>query len=167
MPVVQTSPALCFNVVILVMDKNKERARCLSRFTGEGDFIEVFMDVPLHVCEARDPKGLYKLARAGKIKDLWSMFISLFGLRWVMPHNIRDAFEPWSYWKVDSTIRKVWKMIPAAIFWSNWNERNSRCFDGVSTSPHKLKARCLMYLYSWAHLSPVDSLDSFFNFVAP
>uniref|UniRef100_A0A2P2N5D0 APS kinase domain-containing protein n=1 Tax=Rhizophora mucronata TaxID=61149 RepID=A0A2P2N5D0_RHIMU len=26
------------------------------------------MDVPLNVCEARDPKGLYKLARAGKIK---------------------------------------------------------------------------------------------------
>lgn len=29
---------------------------------------QVFMDVPLQVCEARDPKGLYKLARAGKIK---------------------------------------------------------------------------------------------------
>ncbi|KAI6699368.1 hypothetical protein NL676_013692 [Syzygium grande] len=28
----------------------------------------VFMDVPLQICEARDPKGLYKLARAGKIK---------------------------------------------------------------------------------------------------
>lgn len=26
------------------------------------------MDVPLEICEARDPKGLYKLARAGKIK---------------------------------------------------------------------------------------------------
>ena len=26
------------------------------------------MDVPLSVCESRDPKGLYKLARAGKIK---------------------------------------------------------------------------------------------------
>lgn len=26
------------------------------------------MDVPLQICEARDPKGLYKLARAGKIK---------------------------------------------------------------------------------------------------
>lgn len=29
---------------------------------------QVFMDVPLQVCEARDPKGFYKLARAGKIK---------------------------------------------------------------------------------------------------
>jgi adenylylsulfate kinase len=34
-----------------------------------GDFIEVFVDAPLEVCEARDPKGLYKQARAGRIKD--------------------------------------------------------------------------------------------------
>lgn len=32
-----------------------------------GDFIEVFVDAPLEVCEARDPKGLYKKARAGEI----------------------------------------------------------------------------------------------------
>ena len=34
----------------------------------EGDFIEVFVDAPLEVCEARDPKGLYAKARAGEIK---------------------------------------------------------------------------------------------------
>ncbi|OAE27014.1 hypothetical protein AXG93_1774s1240 [Marchantia polymorpha subsp. ruderalis] len=33
-----------------------------------GNFIEVFMDVPLEVCEERDAKGLYKLARQGVIK---------------------------------------------------------------------------------------------------
>lgn len=32
-------------------------------------FVEVFVDVPLHVAEQRDPKGLYKKARAGEIKD--------------------------------------------------------------------------------------------------
>lgn len=34
-----------------------------------GDFIEVFVDAPLAVCEARDPKGLYKKARAGELKN--------------------------------------------------------------------------------------------------
>lgn len=34
----------------------------------EGDFIEVFVDTPLDICEQRDPKGLYKKARAGEIK---------------------------------------------------------------------------------------------------
>jgi adenylylsulfate kinase len=33
------------------------------------DFVEAFVDAPLAVCEARDPKGLYKKARAGEIKD--------------------------------------------------------------------------------------------------
>lgn len=31
-------------------------------------FFEVFVDAPLHVCEQRDVKGLYKKARAGEIK---------------------------------------------------------------------------------------------------
>ena len=34
----------------------------------EGEFIEVFVDAPIEVCEQRDPKGLYKKARAGEIK---------------------------------------------------------------------------------------------------
>jgi bifunctional enzyme CysN/CysC len=34
-----------------------------------GEFIEVFMDTPLDVCEDRDPKGLYAKARAGQIKN--------------------------------------------------------------------------------------------------
>jgi len=37
--------------------------------TQESTFMEVFVDAPLSVCEARDPKGLYKKARAGEIVD--------------------------------------------------------------------------------------------------
>jgi adenylylsulfate kinase len=35
---------------------------------ADGDFIEIFVDAPLEICEARDPKGLYKKARAGELK---------------------------------------------------------------------------------------------------
>ncbi len=35
---------------------------------SEGDFIEIFVDAPIEICEQRDPKGLYKKARAGEIK---------------------------------------------------------------------------------------------------
>ena len=44
---------------------DRDRVR---RSLQEGEFIEVFMDTPIDVCEARDPKGLYKKARAGLIK---------------------------------------------------------------------------------------------------
>ena len=36
---------------------------------GDIPFLEVFIDTPLSVCEARDPKGLYDQARAGKIPN--------------------------------------------------------------------------------------------------
>ncbi|RLA76941.1 MAG: adenylyl-sulfate kinase [Epsilonproteobacteria bacterium] len=36
---------------------------------GEGEFIELFIDTPLAVCESRDPKGLYQKARKGEIPN--------------------------------------------------------------------------------------------------
>ncbi len=49
--------------------RDRDAARRLIEGGGApGDFIEVFVDAPLEVCEARDPKGLYRQARAGKIK---------------------------------------------------------------------------------------------------
>ncbi|XP_056158410.1 adenylyl-sulfate kinase 3-like isoform X1 [Syzygium oleosum] len=54
-------------IASLISPYRKDRSACRAMLP-EGDFVEVFMDVPLQVCESRDPKGLYKLARAGKIK---------------------------------------------------------------------------------------------------
>ncbi len=46
----------------------KDRA-FVENLVDKGEFIEIFIDTPLQVCEKRDPKGLYQKARAGKIKD--------------------------------------------------------------------------------------------------
>ena len=44
--------------------------RAMARhIIGDPDFVEVFIDTPLEICEQRDVKGLYKKARAGEIKD--------------------------------------------------------------------------------------------------
>ena len=45
---------------------DRERVRAIHREAGV-PFLEVWVDTPLDVCEARDPKGLYKKARAGEI----------------------------------------------------------------------------------------------------
>ncbi|OYP29852.1 adenylyl-sulfate kinase [Rhodopirellula sp. MGV] len=49
--------------------KDRERVRKIVNAAGGDDFIEVFVDTPLEICESRDPKGLYKKARAGEIKN--------------------------------------------------------------------------------------------------
>ena len=37
---------------------------------GPDEFVEIYVNTPIEVCEARDPKGLYRLARAGKLPNL-------------------------------------------------------------------------------------------------
>jgi bifunctional enzyme CysN/CysC len=46
---------------------DRDRARAIHEAVGLR-FLEVFVDTPLEVCEARDPKGLYAKARAGEIR---------------------------------------------------------------------------------------------------
>ncbi|MFL1875859.1 sulfate adenylyltransferase subunit CysN [Hansschlegelia beijingensis] len=53
----------CF---ISPFEAERELVRSL---VGEGEFLEIFVDTPLEVCEARDPKGLYARARAGLIPN--------------------------------------------------------------------------------------------------
>ncbi len=49
---------------------DRTRAReAAERMLGDGTFHEVFVDADLATCEGRDPKGLYKRARAGEITD--------------------------------------------------------------------------------------------------
>jgi adenylylsulfate kinase len=50
--------------------RDRDAARRLVTAQGRpDDFVEVFVDAPLEVCEGRDPKGLYRRARAGEIKN--------------------------------------------------------------------------------------------------
>ena len=55
-------------VVAVIAPYANDRAATRARF-GNGDFFEVWVDTPLEICEQRDPKGLYKRARAGEIAD--------------------------------------------------------------------------------------------------
>jgi adenylyl-sulfate kinase len=47
---------------------DRRRAREIA-LEGQTDFVEVYVNAPVEVCEQRDPKGLYKKARAGEIKE--------------------------------------------------------------------------------------------------
>lgn len=47
----------------------KQNRQVVRDMLKEGEFIEVYIDTPIEECEKRDPKGLYKKARAGLIKD--------------------------------------------------------------------------------------------------
>lgn len=56
-------------VLVSFISPFRSERRLARSLMEDGEFIEVFVDTPLEVCEARDPKGLYKKARAGEIKN--------------------------------------------------------------------------------------------------
>jgi len=62
------SACIAITAFISPYKADRQLARALHEASGLG-FIEVFVDAPLSVVEERDPKGLYKAARAGAIKN--------------------------------------------------------------------------------------------------
>ncbi|KTR97276.1 adenylyl-sulfate kinase [Pantoea dispersa] len=56
-------------VLTAFISPHRAERQMVRDLLGNGQFIEVFVDTPLAVCEARDPKGLYKKARAGELRN--------------------------------------------------------------------------------------------------
>ncbi len=56
-------------VVCCFISPFAQQRRVVRELVGNDEFIEIFLDAPLEVCVARDPKGLYRRALSGEIKD--------------------------------------------------------------------------------------------------
>jgi bifunctional enzyme CysN/CysC len=56
-------------VLVSFISPFRAERRMARGLMDEGEFFEVFIDTPLHVAEERDPKGLYKKARRGELKN--------------------------------------------------------------------------------------------------
>lgn len=56
-------------VLVSFISPFRSERRMARELVGEGEFIEIFVDTPIEVCMARDPKGLYEKAKAGAIKN--------------------------------------------------------------------------------------------------
>jgi bifunctional enzyme CysN/CysC len=56
-------------VLVSFISPFRDERQMVRGILEDGEFLEVFMDTPLEICEQRDPKGLYKKARAGQIAN--------------------------------------------------------------------------------------------------
>jgi bifunctional enzyme CysN/CysC len=56
-------------VLVSFISPFRSERRMARALVGDGEFVEVFVDTPLEVAEARDPKGLYQKARRGELRN--------------------------------------------------------------------------------------------------
>jgi len=57
-------------VIVSFISPFRSERRLARGLVGRDEFLEIYVDTPLDICEARDPKGLYTLARTGKLPNL-------------------------------------------------------------------------------------------------
>jgi adenylyl-sulfate kinase len=57
-------------VITAFISPFRSERKMARNLVGSENFIEVFVDTPLEICEQRDPKGLYKKARSGLIRNM-------------------------------------------------------------------------------------------------
>ncbi|KAG5575856.1 hypothetical protein H5410_055990 [Solanum commersonii] len=101
-------------------------------------------------------KGLYTVKAGYEHLSSNKMMIDLWPWKFI-PFKIGDAYTSRSSMEVRKSIRKIWIMTPACIFWCFSNERNRTSFDGVITPIFEHKASCLVNLFSCANSSPVNN----------
>jgi adenylylsulfate kinase len=56
-------------VITAFISPYRDDRRLARSLVDDGDFVEIYVNAPVEVCEQRDPKGLYKKARAGQIQN--------------------------------------------------------------------------------------------------
>ena len=57
------------SVMVALVSPFRAQREMARRLFSDGEFVEVFVDTPLQICERRDPKGMYARARRGELKD--------------------------------------------------------------------------------------------------
>jgi adenylylsulfate kinase len=92
-------------LICAFISPTREMREMAKEIIGEDDFLEIFVDTPIEICEQRDPKGLYKKARAGEIKNFTGIS-SPFEVP-DKPFLVVDNTNP----KMDDTVRFMTKKI--------------------------------------------------------
>jgi adenylyl-sulfate kinase len=91
--------------LISPLKEMRDNARHILTKYSNANFIEVYLDVPVDICEHRDPKGLYAKARAGEIKNFTGID-SIYE-----PANNAEVVIPFNY-----TVEHATEMVYNAIY---------------------------------------------------
>lgn len=84
-----------------------------------------------------------------------------------MPGRILDILASWNKEGALPRDKERWRIVPACIWWTVWEERNQRCFEEKFNNIQKIKMKCVALFYFWCkgkiledHESILDALDS-------
>lgn len=112
--------------------QDRQRVRGM---VGDERFVEVYLDVPLNICEKRDPKKLYQKARAGEITNFTGVQAP-----YETPENPELAIDT-SQLSVTECTEKIIAYLTSEMMIASQSERSTRGIDHDAEGSMKLKKR--------------------------
>ena len=100
-----------------------------------------------------------------KVRVLWDLVFSLFGINWVLPLTVRDTLLSWFASFVDKKREKTWRATPLCLFWTVWKEINMIVFANEVLSIQRMKIFFVCNLFSWTKSCLEVGPISLVNFV--
>ena len=118
------------------------------------EILEVQADA---LCLEEEETADHLLIHCRWVSALWDLALSLIGISWVQPSNVRDVVVAWRRRMKKrrrrmkkSWVLGVWNMVPLAIWWTSWKERNRHIFDDKAVLLQDFKLYFLRLFYSWS-----------------
>lgn len=108
--IAEVSKLFCNGGIITIsafISPTNEIRKMAREIIGSADFFEVFVSTPLEICELRDPKGIYKKARLGEIKEFTGI-----SAPYEVPHNPEYSIDT-SNISVEESVERLYnKVLP-------------------------------------------------------
>lgn len=82
-------------------------------------------------------------------RQIWNWWLDLWGVKWALPHTIRDLYDQWSFPKGGGFFKKVWAASFFVICWTIWKERNLRIFESKAATLDTIQSLILARISWW------------------
>ena len=100
------------------------------------------------LCQQRQESVDHLLLHCTKIRVLWELLFSLFGVTLIMSGSMREMLLGWKGAFVGKRRKKVWQTTPSCLFGTEWKARNRIAFKDDFLSIQNLKYLFLFLLWS-------------------
>ncbi|XP_026437824.1 uncharacterized protein LOC113336045 [Papaver somniferum] len=101
-------------------------------------------------CAAAVETGDHLFLHFKETAKLWSYFLDSFGLSWTFSQDVKSTIWEWKNKKGRKMIKKIWGLLPFAIWWTIWNERNNKLYSVKKRHLNQLIVVVKCTLYNWA-----------------
>ncbi|RVW82307.1 putative ribonuclease H protein [Vitis vinifera] len=118
-----------------------------------------------YLCQKHEESIDHILLHCEKVRTLWVLLYSMFGVQWVLPATVKETLSGWNGSFVGKKRKGVWKASPLCLFWTVWKTRNKVAFEEKELSIQRLKASFVYFLWSETKRSIKDGPSTLVDFV--